>query len=108
MMKILTYLKFVFWVKVLRNVQFYRIREFMPGDYICMDSLEKKIKIKRLSEAGEVYQLTVQDGSEEKQWACCFHQHFLVLWSHDFDKSVGFIPEERKLTYEGLQYIKTN
>lgn len=108
MKKFLVFLRCMFWAKVLKDTQFVRVRGFMPGIYVCIDSVTRMhLEIKRLSYFGDVYEVTHQVGIDEMKWTCCFHSGMLVLWSHDFEKSIAFIPEEGKLIYEGVLFTKT-
>ncbi|MEP7372325.1 MAG: hypothetical protein ABI675_02980 [Chitinophagaceae bacterium] len=85
-----------------------RTRGFIPGTYVCIDSVTtKQLEIKRLSALGEVYEMILQDGKDEKKWHGYFDNRMLLLTSHDYDKSIAFLPEEGKLTYDGLLYAKT-
>src|SRR4051812_40884013 len=108
MKRVLTYLKVMWWAKVLRDTQFVRTRLFIPGTYVCTDSITtKRFEIKRLSGVSEVYEVTHESMSLKDKWISSLDTRLLVLVSHDSKKTIAFIPEEGNLTYEGLVYAKT-
>lgn len=100
-------LKCMFWRSALKATQIVRLRGFMPGIYSWAgNEIGPRIEIRRLSEHSEVYEVTIDTVTDKKTWTGYFDNRTLQLVSHDLERWVAFLPEQKKLLYEGKEFLK--
>jgi len=101
-----TCLKYLFLKKCSEALQGIIVRNFIPGCYRNLSN--EAIEIKRLSKAGDLYEVTQITGDQRESWIGFYEASSRQLVALQRNGYLAFIPEQKKLLFTSKEFIKQN